>query len=1190
MDALHTINNRYQVIQKLGEGGMGVVFLAYDRLNKKKVAIKKLHDTTSNMGDTSETREKISLAHEFQILAALKHPNIINVIDFGFASDSSPYFTMDYLEESPNIIGYGQSQPFSARIDLILQMLLALAYLHRNGIVHRDLKPDNALVNSDGKVQLLDFGIAVDNRYSIEKSDDYSVSGTLAYMAPEILEGQSATPASDLYAVGIMAYQLLANQYPFNLENITKLITDVIHTMPDISFLQSAIEQQIWNEQNNILPSSLDDLASYEMGDGFQTVTYERDNAPHPTQLNTLQMDNIEISTEFDDSEDDEKPFRNAIYFSDGRDVPDVANISNSLVDADYIFEVVAIINNLVMKNPHVRYQSATAVIEALCQALDRPIPDDVAIRESYLQGASFVGREDELTKMKTAISNMLNQSGSAWLIGGESGVGKSRFLDEVRVNALVSGVTVLNGQGLSTGGLLYQFWREPLRRLVLDADLQDNEASILKPIVPDITDLVDRPIPDASALEETGRKRLIDTIVQTFASVDQPLLLILEDLQWGKESLDVLKSLIPIAQTNKLLIVGSFSSDERPDLHEELSAMQYLHLGRLEHDAIEDLSISMLGESGKSQQIVDFLYQETEGNVFFLVETLRALAEEAGHLDFITEMTLPEKIFAGGIQQVIARRLGKVSPSLKVPLNISAIAGRYIDIKIISSIYPALDIDGWLTECSAASVLEVVEDKWRFTHEKIRDTLINDLDTDERTQAHHQIAQKFEKYYAQMGDYASLICDHYEQAGALNEASKWYIPAANYAKSVYLAASAITYFKKMLAYWNAHDEAEFALKDQMTAYAGLGKMYFWQANFDEAIATYEELAELANKNKERGEQAESLARIGLAHIFKGDLGKALEYVAEADKFTDEIDNRLQLTASLWVKGVTGYMQGEFDTSLEAGQLLMEIAEEFDSKQHMLQALYIFGGVYYTQGNYVEAAECFSRQYEIATEIGDQGPAMDALNNLGQVAEARGDYTTAYESYQEALAQIRKSGVRQPEILFMSNLGGVQVRREEYAEAIGTLEHVIQMAEEQSFGQLSETYRFLAEAFIGQESYASAYPAALQAIQLAQEVNLPDMIGGAYCVLGKVASLGQYEIELPNEDKKLSAEHCFAKSETIFADNGMIGNQARVLRDWSQHEQRQSNLEQAQELRTRALELFKQSGADLEVSRMEEEQ
>lgn len=1189
MDALYTINNRYQVLQKLGEGGMGVVFLAYDRLNKKKVAIKKLHDTTTDMSDTREANEKISLAHEFQILAALKHPNIINVIDFGFANDSSPYFTMDYLEESPNIIGYGQSQTFSARIDLILQMLLALAYLHRNGIVHRDLKPDNALVNIEGKVQLLDFGIAVDNRYSIEKTDDNTVSGTLAYMAPEILEGESATPASDLYAVGIMAYQLLANKYPFSLENITKLITDVIHTMPDISFLQSTIEQQLWNEQNNILPSSLDDQEGYELGDGLKTVAYDRNTPPPSTPLNTMQMDDFNPLLESEDSEEAQKPSQNAIYFSDNHDVP-LTTQTNELVNADYVFEVVAIINNLVMKNPHVRYQNATAVIEALCKALDRPLPDDVAIRESYLQGASFVGREAELNQIKTAIGDMLNESGSAWLIGGESGVGKSRFLDEVRVNALVSGTTVLNGQGLSNGGLLYQFWREPLRRLVLDTDLQDTEASILKPIIPDIADLIDRTVPDASALEETGQKRLIDTIVQTFANAEQPLLLILEDLQWSQESLDVLKSLIPIAKTNKLLIVGSFSSDERPDLYEELPAMEYMHLGRLEHDAIEDLSISMLGESGRSQEIVDFLYEETEGNVFFLVETLRALAEEAGHLDFITDMTLPDKIFAGGIQQVIARRLNKVSASLKVPLSLSAIAGRYIDIPIISSIYPELDIDAWLTECSAASVLEVIEDKWRFTHEKIRDTLINELDHIERTQAHYQIAQKFETHYANVPDYASLICDHYEEADALENAAKWYIPAANYAKSVYLAASAITYFKKMIDYWEIHGLNEwFTLADQMKAYAGLGKMYFWQASFDDAIATYEDLAHLAEAHSEYGEKAESLARIGLAHIFKGNLGKSLEYVAEADKFANQIDNRLQLTASLWVKGIAGYMQGEFDKALDAGQHLMEIAEEFDSKQHMLQALYILGGVNYAQGKYVQAANCFSRQYEISTHIGDQGPAMDALNNLGQVAEARGDYYTAYESYQEALAQIRKSGVRQPEMLFMSNLGGVQVRREAYAEAINTLEKVLQMAQDQSFSQLSETYRFLAEAFLGLESYASAYPAALEAMQLAQEVNSPDMIGGAYCVLGKVASLGQYQIELPNEDNRLSAEDCFAKSETIFSENGMIGNQARVLRDWSQHERRQSNTEHADKLRAKALELFKQSGADLEVSRMEEE-
>src|SRR5207248_1602848 len=127
-------------------------------------------------------------------------------------------------------------------------------------------------------------------------------------------------------------------------------------------------------------------------------------------------------------------------------------------------------------------------VIGALCAATDQPLPaETIEIRESFLQAARFVGREDELSELSARLSDALAGKGSVCLVAGESGIGKSRLIEELRTLALVDGALVIRGQAVSDGGSAYQVWRDVLRWLCVLDDLTDEEASVLKAVVPDI-------------------------------------------------------------------------------------------------------------------------------------------------------------------------------------------------------------------------------------------------------------------------------------------------------------------------------------------------------------------------------------------------------------------------------------------------------------------------------------------------------------------------------------------------------------------------------------------------------------------------------------------------------------------------------------------------------------------------------
>ena len=236
------VDNRYLLLDQVGAGGMGTVYRAEDRLTNTAVALKRVTTPTANLNFGFRNTEnanhddsaslKLALAQEFQTLASLRHPNIISVLDYGF-DDKRPFFTMDYLPDARSILAAGREQPLAVKVSLLVQTLQALQYLHRRGIIHRDLKPDNVLVSADNQVKVLDFGLSV--LVGETEHTAGTMTGTVAYMAPEVLRGEPASASADLYAFGVIAYELLVGQHPFPTATINQLFHSILNDLPDFS-------------------------------------------------------------------------------------------------------------------------------------------------------------------------------------------------------------------------------------------------------------------------------------------------------------------------------------------------------------------------------------------------------------------------------------------------------------------------------------------------------------------------------------------------------------------------------------------------------------------------------------------------------------------------------------------------------------------------------------------------------------------------------------------------------------------------------------------------------------------------------------------------------------------------------------------------------------------------------------------
>jgi serine/threonine protein kinase len=222
-----TIKERYRIERHLGQGGIGAVYLAHDlQLHDRPVVIKVLLAESEASMHNPWFRQKFE--QEIEALVRLDHPGIVGVLDAGAAPDGKPFFVMQYVEGA-NLRALVRSErlAFSQVAEVIRQLGAALTSIHEKGIIHRDLKPENIMVQRREEnelfVKIIDFGIAsVKDSRVAATSEKTKVVGALPYMAPEQLRG-TPEPASDIWALGVLAYELLTGRLPFSAETILHL-------------------------------------------------------------------------------------------------------------------------------------------------------------------------------------------------------------------------------------------------------------------------------------------------------------------------------------------------------------------------------------------------------------------------------------------------------------------------------------------------------------------------------------------------------------------------------------------------------------------------------------------------------------------------------------------------------------------------------------------------------------------------------------------------------------------------------------------------------------------------------------------------------------------------------------------------------------------------------------------------------
>ncbi len=229
MNALISNLGRYEVLGELGQGAMGVVYKAKDPLIDRVVAIK-----TINLSLAMDEKEEYEgrFYQEAKAAGRLNHPNIVTIYDVGKSGDVA-YIAMELLEgrELRDIMNEGALLPIDQVLNIVAQVAQGLAYAHEHDIVHRDVKPSNIMVIRDGHVKITDFGIARMASSSV-RTQTGMVLGSPKYMSPEQVMGKTIDQRSDIFSLGVMLYEMLTGQAPFDGENVNAIMYQTLNAVP----------------------------------------------------------------------------------------------------------------------------------------------------------------------------------------------------------------------------------------------------------------------------------------------------------------------------------------------------------------------------------------------------------------------------------------------------------------------------------------------------------------------------------------------------------------------------------------------------------------------------------------------------------------------------------------------------------------------------------------------------------------------------------------------------------------------------------------------------------------------------------------------------------------------------------------------------------------------------------------------
>ncbi|HSD82709.1 MAG TPA: AAA family ATPase [Anaerolineae bacterium] len=720
-----------------------------------------------------------------------------------------------------------------------------------------------------------------------------------------------------------------------------------------------------------------------------------------------------------------------------------------------------------------------------------------------------LVGREREWAQLQTAWRTTCTGHSQLVILIGEAGIGKTRLADELFTRVKRQGINAAAAHCYSAEGTLAY---APVVAWLRAHPLPNLESVWLSEVVrllPEVS--VQHPdLPSPGPLTEAWqRQRLHEALARAVLGNGELLLLWIEDLQWcDRDTLEWLHYLLRFDRKARLLIVGTLRLDEVLSDHPVSALLSALRrdrqlmeiaVGPLDATYTQQLASYVAGHDLDPDR-TDCLYQETEGNPLFIIETLRANSECA------ETDTLPPTV-----QAVITTRLAQLSAEARELMELAATVGREFTFEILQRA-GSLDekhlVRGLDELWQRCIVREIGTSAYDFSHGKLREVAYAGLSSAHRRLLHRRVAEALVALHANDVDSISAqAAAHYQQAGLAEQAVAYYRRAAHASQRVYANQEALTYLNRAL---------ELISPDSYTERYDLllvrNAIYDVQGVRDAQQQDLIELHRLAQVLGDKSRQAEVCLHEARYAESVSDYDAAIKAAQLAIRLAQaandihrEAAGYLQWGRALWQHGVIGDACAQLEQAFRLAQTAHLSDVEADS-------LYNLSSAAEFQGDQIRARDCAKQAVELYHEIGDRRGEFRALNVLGVATLRLGNSAQADVCFNQALRLCREIGDRRGESMVLRNLGArLADSSGDYAAAQTYFEQSCQicgLVGERRGESESLTYLAISVRHLGKPQ--SAYEYSWRAVHLAQQVGAKYEEGLALTHLGHaLVDLGQ---------------------------------------------------------------------------------
>lgn len=958
------LSERYRLDAEIGSGGMGLVFRATDLELQREVAVKVLLATLAD--DTARQR----LQREARAAAALNHPHIVAVHDVG-EDRGRPFFVME-LVPGPTL---GQARPSDLDEIVVVakQICAALEHAHTTGIVHRDLKPDNVLFAAAGDcdtIKLADLGLAVPAR-DVRLTAEGAIVGTASYMAPEQALGQTVDGRADLYALGVILYELCAGRTPFTGDDPLAIISQHVHAAP--------VPPRIRNAQ--ITPA------------------------------------------------------------------------------------LEAVILRLLAKEPGRRYGSASETAAALEKALAEPTAATDAetvgaiVLLDALSRGRLVGRVEELKQTRELWRRALGGQGHALLISGDPGAGKTRLAREILIQAGLDGAAMLTGACYEYEATTpYLPFVEAFRAWIRRLDDDDHLREMLGEVAPEIAKLAPEltarlgpfPVRDELAPHEE-RLYFFDAMARVFRALaaERGLIFYIDDLHWADSStLGLLGHLLRTLHDEAVLFVASYREIELDRAHPLAKALVEWNRERLStrialrpFDREETRRhLEALLDEDISTELAAVVFRETEGNPFFVEEVVKALIEEGvfrrehGHWERceVTDLIIPQSVKAA-----IGNRLDRVSEDCNGVLRAAAVLGKNFAFTELSLTAGDLGEDALLDALDEAVAAQLImadrDERFAFTHDKIREVLYEELNPIRRRRLHMATA----KGLLAEGDAAvETLAHHFIEGGDLEQGLRFAKKAAQEAESVFAYVEAIEAYSRAVECAEAlgRDDERALLEEAIgDAYTDSGQMIAARSHYERALGLVSD--PLA--------RTRLLCRAGASCVQTVD-PVGLEYIREAQANFNADTDPADIALALSIEARFHHLAGQHRRAITLLERAADLLEHQDAtspqanpaSSRITEVYAYLSGAHQHLGLYEDANRWARKTVAFGEKHGVPRAQAIGFEFLGENSFGRGEWQKGleYAAKEREIAERIRSREHLGWVCFIETLCAIRLKDVDFAE------------------------------------------------------------------------------------------------------------------------------------------------------------